>query len=170
MKKIITLILSLALVQAFGQTPAIVLQVVSSSGGYYKDATSGLNISWTLGEPVISTLAPTGANIMLTQGFQQGNLFNTDVTKPDYTSLNFRMYPNPASNNIYFEISNQEAKGEFIVDVYEITGRKIISENLGVFKNQEVMNLSISSLKSGIYLVKVRIGNFNSDVIKLIKD
>jgi hypothetical protein len=170
MKKIFTLILSLALVQAFGQTPAIVMQVVSSSGGYYKDATSGLNISWTLGEPVIETLSNSGANLMITQGFQQGNLFMVDAPNPVLPSLSLRMYPNPAINKIWFEVNNQTAKGEFTVEVYDITGRKILNQELGEFINQEAKEFSVANLKSGIYLVKVKIGNFNSDIIKLIKE
>jgi hypothetical protein len=165
MKKIFTLILSLALVQAFGQTPAVVMQVVSSSGGYY--ATTNLSISWTLGEPVTTTLS--GSSIILTQGFQQGNLFATNVTNPELSSTDFKMYPNPAISKVYFEVNNKNAKGDFIVEVYDITGRKIIHENLGVF-NQELKDLNVSSLKSGIYLVKVTIGSFNGDVIKLIKE
>lgn len=251
MKKIFTLILSLALVQAFGQTPAVVMQVVSSSGGYY--ATSDLSISWTLGEPVTSTLS--GTNLILTQGFQQGDLFilkvsantlnvagsaNSTVTfnitsnipwtvssnqtwlTPSSTSgsgnatitltaaanpatstrnatvtvsgagvvpqtitvtqaiatnileiLNgnsVAVYPNPATNKVWLQVNNQNANGDFIVEVYDITGRKIINENLGVFNNQETKDLTVSYLKPGIYLVKVTIGAFNSDVVKLIKE
>jgi len=170
MKKVFTLILSLALMQAFGQTSAIVMQVVSSSGGYYKDGTSGLNISWTLGEPVIETLSNTGANLMITQGFQQGNLFMVSAPNPELPALSFKLYPNPAINKIWFEVNNQSAKGDFMVEVYDITGRKIISQNLGQFVNQELKELSVTTLKSGIYLIKVIIGNFNSDITKLIKE
>jgi hypothetical protein len=154
--------------QAYGQD--ILMQVVSSSGGYYKDASSGLNISWTLGEPVIATLAPNGVDLMLTQGFQQGNLFGTDVPIPDFNSLQFKMYPNPAVNKVYFEVDNKDAKGTFTVEVFDITGRKIILENLGQFTNLERKSLPVSSLKPGIYLVKVIIGNYTSEITKLIKE
>jgi hypothetical protein len=164
MKKIFTLILSLALLQAFGQD--IPMQVISSSGGY--STTTNYSISWTLGEPVISTL--TSGNLMLTQGFQQGNLFGTDVPNPDFNHFKFKMYPNPAINKVYFEVDNQEAKGSFIVEIYDVTGRKMMNENLGVFNNQELKDLSVTTLKAGIYFVKVKIGSFNSDVIKLVKE
>ncbi len=170
MKKIFTLILSLALVQAFGQTPAIVMQVVSSGGGYYTDVASGLNISWTIGEPIIETIKSADESVVLTQGFQQGDLFTTDVPDTDLPSLNFRMYPNPTINKVWFEVNNQKAKGDFLVEVYDITGRKMITQNLGQFEDQALKELSVVSLRSGIYLVKVRIGNYNSDVIKLIKE
>jgi hypothetical protein len=107
---------------------------------------------------------------MITQGFQQGNLFMVDAPKPELPSLSLRMYPNPAINKIWFEVNNQTAKGEFTVEVFDITGRKILDQELGQFINQEAKELSVVGLKSGIYLVKVTIGNFNSDIIKLIKE
>ncbi|RPH31793.1 MAG: T9SS C-terminal target domain-containing protein [Bacteroidales bacterium] len=167
MKKIFTLILSLALMQAFGQTSPILMQVVASAGGSFSSAS--LKVDWTLGESVIGNLPGTG--VIVTQGFQQGNLLGTGVpTEPEFASTNFNLFPNPAINMVYFKIDNKEAKGTFIVDVFDITGRKLLSNNLGQFNNQETMDMNISSLKSGIYLVKVRIGNFSSDVIKLIKE
>lgn len=164
MKKFFTLIFSIALMQSFGQS--IPMQVVASAGGY---ATStNLSISWTLGEPVITTL--TGTNLMLTQGFQQGNLFGTNVPNEELPTLSFNMYPNPAISKVKFEINNPDAQGDFIVEVFDITGRKIIHENLGYFNNQDTKELPVTSLKSGIYLVKVNIGNYQSDVLKLIKE
>jgi len=168
MKQFFTLILSLALMQSFGQTAA--LQVVSSAGGYYKDAGTGLSISWTLGEPVIATFTNSGANLMLTQGFQQGNLFGTDAPTPELPKLSLNMYPNPAINLVTFQLNNPEVKGEFIVELFDITGRKIIFRSLGQFSDQDLKELNVSSLKAGIYLVKVKVGSFSSDVLKLIKE
>lgn len=166
MKRIFTLILSLALMQAFGQTS--VLEVVSPAGGYFSNGT--ISISWTLGEPVIGTLINTNANLMLTQGFQQGNLFNVDVPITDLPSLTIKMYPNPAIKQVHFAINNPEAKGEFTVDLYDITGRKILTENFGQFVDQEEKSLDVSTLKSGIYLVQAKVGNRVSKVLKLIKE
>lgn len=169
MKKIFTLILSLALLEAFGQTsPAIAMQVLSSAGGY--QTTSTFSISWTLGEPVTGTI--TGTSNILTQGFQQGNLLGTNIvpTDPEGASMNLKMYPNPAFSKVYFKVDNKEAKGDFLVEVFDITGRKIINEVLGEFNSQETLDLSVVLLKPGIYLVKVKIGNFQSDVIKLVKE
>ncbi len=167
MKKIFTLILSLALLQAFGQTPAIVMQVVSSAGGTY--STTGLSVDWTLGEPVIGTV--TGTGLMLTQGFQQGNLLGTDIpVDPDLSSISFKMFPNPAISKVYLKVDNKEAKGNFLVEVFDITGRKMLIQDLGLFNHQETMDLSVASLKPGIYFVKVRIGGYSSDVLKLIKE
>jgi hypothetical protein len=152
--------------QAYGQTS--VLEVVSPAGGYFSNGT--ISISWTLGEPVIGTLVNNDADLMLTQGFQQGNLFNVDVPTTDLPTLSIKMYPNPAIKNVFFTITNPEAKGEYSVDIYDITGRKILTENFGQFVDQEEKSLDVSSLKSGIYLVQAKVGNRVSKVLKLIKE
>jgi hypothetical protein len=251
MKKIFTLILSLALLQTFGQTPAVIMQVVASAGG--SQSTANFSIDWTLGEPVIGDVS--GGSLILTQGFQQSFLLlnvsantlniaapNNSTTTFNVTSnvnwtaessqswltlssasgsgnatvtltaaLNpttstrsatvtvsgvwvvsqtitvtqaasttgidelggnkdFSLYPNPASDRVWFVLDNKDAKGDFVVDVFDITGRKLISQNLGQYNNQEKKSLSVSGLKSGVYLVKITIGSFSSDVMKIIKE
>lgn len=167
MKKIFTLILSLALVQAFGQTPAIVMQVIASAGG--TQTGGSIIVDWTLGEPVIGNVS--GGSILLTQGFQQGNLLGTDIPiDPEEINSSFKMFPNPARDKVKFVIDNKNAKGDFIVDVFDISGRKIMSQDLGQFTSQETKILTITSLNSGIYLVRVKIGSYNSDVVKFIKE
>lgn len=167
MKKIFTLILSLALVQAFGQTPAIVMQVVASAGGTQTNGT--ITIDWTLGEPVIGDA--TGGSILLTQGFQQGNLLGTDIPdEPEDINTSFKMFPNPATDNVRFVVDNKEAKGDFLVDVFDITGRKVLSQKLGQYAPLETITLPLSSLKAGVYLVKVTVGGYKTGLTKLIKE
>lgn len=165
MKRIFTLLLSLSLIQAFGQTS--VLEVVSPAGGFFS-VTGGISMSWTLGEPVIGTL--TGGSMMITQGFQQGDLFNTDIIKPDLPTLTIKMYPNPAGDKVTIEVSNRDAKGEFIVELYDLTGRKVLTKEFGQFVSQVPVDLPVSSLKPGIYMVQTKIGNRVGKVLKLIKE
>jgi hypothetical protein len=65
MKTIIVLFISAALFAIAINTNA--QQVIASAGGYYEG--ENVSVSWTLGEPVIETFE--GADIILTQGFQQ---------------------------------------------------------------------------------------------------
>ncbi len=167
MKQIFTLILSLALVQAFGQTPAIVMQVIASAGG--TQTGGSIIVDWTLGEPVIGNVS--GGSILLTQGFQQGNLLGTDIPiDPEEINSSFKMFPNPARDKVRFVIDNKNAKGDFIVDVFDITGRKVLSQKLGLYEQLEEKSLQVSTLKAGVYLVSVTVGGFRSGLMKLIKE
>lgn len=83
---------------------------------------------------------------------------------------NLTMYPNPAKDKVWFVVNSKDTKGDFIVDVLDITGREIMSQNLGQYVPQKTISLPISMLKSGVYLLKVRIGGYSSNVLKLIKE
>ncbi len=65
MKKVFFLLIfiAFALIAINGKTQ----EVISTSGGYFEN--ENISMSWTVGEPVIETFA--GADVILTQGFQQ---------------------------------------------------------------------------------------------------
>ncbi|MFY9243851.1 MAG: BspA family leucine-rich repeat surface protein [Polaribacter sp.] len=64
------------------------------------------------------------------------------------------LYPNPTSTilNVSFS-SNQTLE---TIDVYNLIGKKVISENAN---NQKDIELNVSNLSTGIYVVKVKSGN-----------
>ena len=74
----------------------------------------------------------------------------------DRFESNFKIYPNPANDYIQINSNNIEISS---VEMYSIVGKRIIS-------NQKLVNdrLDISSLTSGIYLLKV-----NSQERSLVK-
>jgi hypothetical protein len=58
----------------------------------------------------------------------------------------FKLYPNPTSDHLHYELS---PNNPFKFEIYDIMGRKCISESAssGV--------IDISSLKNGIYIFKI---------------
>jgi hypothetical protein len=77
------------------------LEVISSAGDYFAPEGSNITLSWTLGEPVIETFAPTGGSVILTQGFQQP----IEATQPGkYTISGYVTY----DNNAVTPITNTE--------------------------------------------------------------
>lgn len=57
------------------------------------------------------------------------------------------VYPNPATDEVHFNISRK--KGPFTADVYDVAGRKVMSET-----NKTVLN--ISRLTPGIYVLVIK--------------
>lgn len=166
MKKFYTLILSLFTLTAWSQD--IPMQVIAAGGGYFENSSAGLSISWTLGEVAYTTL--TSADFILTQGFQQGNLFTTSIDKPGITQNDITIYPNPARDyvKVKFEIPNASGKATF--DLYDITGRKVISKVMNVEQSVPA-ELNLSELRSGIYLLKVTLEKDNLNrIVKLVKE
>jgi len=68
---------------------------------------------------------------------------NISAAKP------FVIYPNPASGVLYL---NSEVFGN--VEIYDLTGKMIMSEEL--YGESEI---NVSSLKTGLYIIKVRLNN-----------
>ncbi|NOZ47788.1 MAG: T9SS type A sorting domain-containing protein [Chlorobi bacterium] len=73
----------------------------------------------------------------------------TTVEKTDKPEM-FKIIPNPAANNIYF---NELDKGE--VYIYSVNGQ-LQSRQIINFKNQRI---NISNLKEGVYVVKIQRDN-----------
>jgi len=70
------------------------------------------------------------------------------------------IYPNPVNNYLKIDINLSEV----YVDIYSVTGKKVFSEFIKKGNN----NLNLSSLKTGIYLMKIKKNN-TSKVIKITK-
>lgn len=67
-----------------------------------------------------------------------------------------KIYPNPANNVVYLEcITNSDYCGNVMVDVLDLTGRKVLSKSMGDFKG--TMLLDISKLDGGIYLLTIQL-------------
>ncbi len=79
------------------------------------------------------------------------------------------LYPNPASSNLNFTLTN-EKKGKTNIIIYDLSGR--ISQQFLFVKDELTMtkNLDISSLNKGIYSVAVMIDGQLITTSKLIKN
>ncbi|HBI81488.1 MAG TPA: hypothetical protein DDY04_06010, partial [Bacteroidales bacterium] len=107
MKKLYTVILLLFTLTAWSQD--IPMQVVAAGGGYFESTAAGMSISWTMGEVAYTTLKTS--TYILTQGFQQGNLFSTSVEKPTSAVNGITIYPNPAKDYVKIRIDVQNVSG-----------------------------------------------------------
>jgi hypothetical protein len=75
-----------------------------------------------------------------------------DVDELADEEISFRIYPNPAINELRVSLDGQE-KGLYEIKVYDMSGRQLLySRSQG---QQEELLLDISSLKEGMYAVSV---------------
>jgi hypothetical protein len=168
MKRLITtLFASFCFIAVFGQSS--ILEVISPAGGYYVSAEAGVSVSWTLGEPVVGTLFNETEGIMLTQGFQQGDFVIVNVPVDPNIGFTARVFPNPAKVETTVKIT-MPTQGRVTLMVFDITGRVVISEQFDVFTQEYSYTLNVSSLRAGIYLIRVNSGTKSSKVLKLIKE
>ncbi len=92
-----TLTLSFFIFSLFSQAQSLQPSVFASAGGSVQSG--DVNLSWTLGEAVVSTLSSDG--VILTQGFHQPLLeVSTGFTDPTF-DYDIHLYPNP----VQYELS-----------------------------------------------------------------
>lgn len=121
-------------------------QVISSAGTTVKNAT--LELSWTVGEPVIETF--TGTSNILTQGFHQTRLVVTTVDPVEFPGLSLIVYPNPVSSTLRLEIKG-EMTNNISYCLFDFNGKLMLNKQ--VENLPELINMEIYA--PGAYLLKV---------------
>ncbi len=79
----------------------------------------------------------------------------TSAENIDSRSLNFRLYPNPASSKVTIEFESASFTGYPTVSILSLDGRKLDEAEM----NNNRFSMDISGLKSGVYLVVLKSDN-----------
>jgi hypothetical protein len=136
-------------------------QVISSAGA---SATgTGVQLSWTIGEPVIETF--TGTSAILTQGFHQSKLTVTAIDPALFPGLDVTVYPNPVSTQLRYKISGERIQN-LSYRMINAEGKIILTKI--VVNPEELINMEIYT--SGIYLLKFFREDDPLKTFKIIKD
>lgn len=121
-------------------------QVLATAGHYHANAQGSL--SYTIGEPFVSTLSTT--DNILTQGFQQSKLLLTVITEKQAFAELIRIYPNPAGSTIHVELNSQNPLN-LIVELYSVQGFYIFSTQT----QKTLTEISTENFKPGAYLLRI---------------
>jgi len=133
-------------------------QAIVSSGNLSN--ANGIQLSWSVGETVVETVDGGGAT--LTQGFQQSNVFISDVS--ENVLSNYRVFPNPIKNQFTIELDGGEKGLSARAFLYNINGELI--EEVLLSSMSTVVNTS--SLSAGSYLLQITTESKNK-TFKIIK-
>ncbi len=118
MRKGFTMMLMICQFFLVQHTKAQLHSAMGSSGGEYEG--KDYRLSFTIGEAAIQTLEST--NYILTQGFQQPQLWVTSIDGFTELKNNIQIYPNPAIE--YLVISTDKAlPGQAICRLYDMNGQ-----------------------------------------------
>lgn len=85
-----------------------------------------------------------------------------------YFSTKMNIYPNPASGNINI-ICNTNRSGRAAITIYDFSGRLVKTISLVKDSQAITRNIDISSLKNGMYVIKINIDNLPVSSGRFIK-
>ncbi|NMH87728.1 T9SS type A sorting domain-containing protein, partial [Flavivirga algicola] len=69
-------------------------------------------------------------------------------------SAKISMHPNPARNNLKIDLSGVEDE-DVTVKIYNFSSREVINKSVNLAKHNKTINVNVSSLPQGLYLVSI---------------
>ena len=81
---------------------------------------------------------------------------------------NIKVYPNPATNTFFVEISNNKKSDVKEIALFSLLGTPVLVKQADSFLKDKI-EINISGLKKGKYIVKVTFTDGTSEVKSLIK-
>ncbi len=116
-----------------------------------------------LGGTMIGYIAPTGPWCYRQPLMAVAN--GTGVTQIVSGDLFFRIHPNPTSGNFILAMNSQAKDESFLVEIYNMNGERIFSDELVGLSNHE---FSLKGKPSGIYLIRIVSAN-HSGTLRIVK-
>ena len=150
----------------FGKGQSLSPAVVSSAGDYA--ANENLQISWTVGEPVVETFH--SGDLFLTQGFQQPVIITgPDVINEDELLREIKTYPNPVTNRLILAVKFDNSIN-LTFEIFDLTGKKLWIRQQRDMPAAYDFTIDMTGFQKGMYLLKVRSDDrkFNT-IIKILK-
>jgi hypothetical protein len=135
-------------------------EIVASSGSHF--ANSEKQISWTLGEPVVTTLS--NESLQLTQGFHQSKLIVTALDETSKLKFDITAFPNPASDYLNVKIENV-AQQKFHYVLYSMDGRIVSRKQI----ESSISEIPMYNYVAATYLLKIFDDDNALKTFKIIK-
>jgi hypothetical protein len=167
LSKLILISLFLFVMALIGTVTVKAQQVLSTAGNHSENGT--VQLSWTIGEPVISTFS-NGSNI-LTQGMHQTKLTVTAIEEIELSGLGISAFPNPASDFVNLKVTclspvlPDEMWKEFSFQLYDMKGKVIMQKQIG--SAETIINME--DYAPSTYFLKVTIDKKIVKTFKIIK-
>lgn len=146
MKKIIFTLFPFA-AAAVVNAQSISPQVIASAGTHYSNGSAQL--SWTVGEPVITTVS--NGNNIITQGFHQTLLNITSVEEQSVAGVNVTVFPNPTSELVNINLVNNLK--DLQLDLYDMAGKLLQARKIGAAEGN--VQISMTDYARANYLLRI---------------
>ena len=151
MKHIKITIFIISLLFLFGNIQAQysnIAEVFSSGGG---ESSGGIYSNFgVMGETYVNSSA-TGGNYNTSIGFLYASDTETGIDDLNFNNEDISIFPNPANKIINIEFKSQQIKS-YDAEIYNIQGKLIFMKQ---YKSNSI-NIDISDLSKGIYLLKLK--------------
>ena len=147
----VLLLLIFFLSTTFISSQQLTPSVISTSGGFYTNA-SGM-LSFTTGEmsAVETYNSPTNT---LTQGFQQVWELGTGINENQDPPFSFSIYPNPSDGHFNL-VTENKSNAHADIRMIDLLGREVQHIAFDQESNIHVQSIDLSDIAQGMYLMTI---------------
>jgi len=83
--------------------------------------------------------------------------FNGDFTYSNIVTVSSKadvvsLYPTPANDKVFVKLFSEEA-GVVQIDIFDLTGQKVLSQSFQKSKGANSINVNVNSLSQGVYML-----------------
>lgn len=135
-------------------------EVISTAGSH--DVGNTVQVSWTVGEPVIET--GLNGQYYLTQGMHQGNMVVTAISSIANLDFEIKAYPNPVSNQLKLNVKTSNLEG-LNYGLYNEKGQLLVSGKV----ESELTVIPMDKYSPSSFLLRVRSDESELKLFKIIK-
>lgn len=116
---------------------------------------SGMQLSWTLGEPNTATISKAG--FMVTEGFQQSYLEVRELLlfKPATNDFKIQVFPNPASDHVQVNFRDKLPR-DFDLRLLDAKGTLLQFQQ---YQSATEVSINLEGLPAAIYLISIQIND-----------
>jgi len=149
MKRIILFIsvILLSVIVSYSQDVQFTPAVISSGGSSHSNDAVILS-RWRIGQINVITF-PSHENAQ-----KMATVVSTILPVDSPSGWTVILFPNPFQSklNVRFNMANE---GEFAIEIFDVTGRKIMAEKARIIFPGQITELDLSSLTPALYLLKI---------------
>lgn len=134
-------------------TPTVTRYLIGASGD--TTVAGGINLSYTIGDIITTTVFSLGGDIILTQGFQQPEddriVSNED---PLDVRISYNIFPNPTPEDLYVELKSEKPI-QISLGLYDIQGKllSIVPQQEILLQGEKILTFNLDPLADGYYLL-----------------
>ena len=116
-----------------------------------------------------------------------GSMTNTTIYTTDKILTVVKVYPNPATDLVSLDIENVTASGDLSsggtkhtpkginegsaqLEILDVTGRQVLKQNINLTEGFNTINLDISQLSKGIFIIKLTDSQNQKAWVKMVKE
>lgn len=122
------------------------------------------NMTWVMARTIAADSIGVYNNV---EEIRQG-LWIDPMGIADNTLQGMKLYPNPATDNLSVAISSSENASADLT-IVNLMGQVVYSENVALNEGNNLLNVSVSNLTSGVYMINIRTNKGTSTQKLIVK-